>query len=200
MTGTERSCRNDRGTRVSLFPKSVATSNVSIFKQMGTAMEQEASRDIKVLVVGNPANTNCLICSHFAPSIPKKNFSALTRLDHNRAKGQIALRAGARLTDVKNVIIWGNHSSTQYPDVTQGTIAGRPIEQTLLRDKGWLKSDFIKMIQKRGAAIISARKASSALSAGRAITNHMHDWFVGRRNKRDHMHDWLLSHISRKSY
>lgn len=159
--------------------KELMEKNISIFKTMGTAMEQHASKNIKVLVVGNPANTNCLVCSHFAPSIPKKNFSALTRLDHNRARGQIALRANVKLSEVKNIIIWGNHSSTQYPDVCHGTVGGRPVEQVLQRDAGWLKRDFIEMIQKRGAAIINARKASSALSAARAITNHVHDWFCG---------------------
>lgn len=115
----------------------------------------------------------------FAPSIPKQNFTALTRLDHNRARGQIALRAGCTLPEVKNVFIWGNHSSTQYPDVGHGTISGKPVKEVLSSDAAWLKGDFIEMIQKRGAAIINARKASSALSAARAITNHVHDWIVG---------------------
>jgi len=99
-------------------------------------------------------------------------------LDHNRARGQIALKAGVQLSDVKNVIIWGNHSSTRYPDVCHATVQGRPCESAM-PDKGWLKTDFIEMIQKRGAAIINARKASSAMSAARAITNHMHDWVCG---------------------
>lgn len=159
--------------------KELMEKNISIFKTMGTAIEQNASKNIRVLVVGNPANTNCLVCQKYAPSIPPKNFSALTRLDHNRARGQIALRANVKLTEVKNVIIWGNHSSTQYPDVCHGTVSGRPIEQVLQKDKQWLKSEFIEMIQKRGAAIISARKASSALSAARGITNHVHDWMCG---------------------
>lgn len=146
---------------------------------MGTAIEKNASKNIKVLVVGNPANTNCLVASEFAPSIPKQNFTALTRLDHNRARGQIALRAGCTLPEVQNVFIWGNHSSTQYPDVGHGTISGKPVKEVLSSDAAWLKGDFIEMIQKRGAAIINARKASSALSAARAITNHVHDWIVG---------------------
>merc|ERR1712113_26475 len=112
------------------------------------------------------------------PSIPKKNFTALTRLDHNRARGQIALKAGVQLSDVKNVVIWGNHSSTQYPDVCHATVQGKPCEGAV-GDKQWLKNDFISMIQKRGAAIINARKASSAMSAARGITNHMHDWICG---------------------
>jgi len=157
--------------------KDLMEKNISIFKTMGTAIENNASKDIKILVVGNPANTNCLVCSKYAPSIPKKNFSALTRLDHNRAKGQISLKAGVQLNDVKDVIIWGNHSSTQYPDTTHATIQGKPVDQLI--SKSWLQKDFVSMIQTRGAAIINARKASSALSAARAITNHMHDWVCG---------------------
>lgn len=159
--------------------KDLMEKNISIFKTMGTAIEKNASKNIKVLVVGNPANTNCLVCSEFAPSIPKQNFTALTRLDHNRARGQIALRAGAQLPDVKGITIWGNHSSTQYPDVNHGTIGGKPVSTVLSSDAAWLKSEFIEMIQKRGAAIINARKASSALSAARGITNHVHDWICG---------------------
>lgn len=159
--------------------KDLMEKNISIFKTMGTAIEKNANKNIKVLVVGNPANTNCLVCSEYAPSIPKQNFTALTRLDHNRARGQIALRAGIQLSEVKNIIIWGNHSSTQYPDVNHGTIAGKPVSSVLSEDKTWLKTDFIEMIQVRGAAIINARKASSAMSAARAITNHVHDWICG---------------------
>jgi malate dehydrogenase len=161
--------------------KDLMEKNISIFKTMGTAIEQNASKDIKILVVGNPANTNCLVCSKYAPSIPKKNFSALTRLDHNRAKGQIALKAGAQLSDVKNVMIWGNHSSTQYPDTTHATIQGKAVDSVI--PKAWLQKDFVGMIQTRGAAIINARKASSALSAARAITNHVHDWMCGTKVK-----------------
>jgi malate dehydrogenase len=162
--------------------KDLMKKNIEIFKTMGEAIERNASKDIKILVVGNPANTNCLVASKYAKSIPKKNFSALTRLDHNRARGQIAKKAGVNLSEVKNVFIWGNHSSTQYPDVCHGSIGGKPVEQVLAGEKNWLKGDFIEMIQKRGAAIINARKASSALSAARAITNHVHDWIVGAKN------------------
>jgi len=176
----------DVGILLGAFPrkqgmerKDLMEKNISIFKQMGSAIEANASKDCKILVVGNPANTNCLVCSTYAPSIPKANFSALTRLDHNRARGQVALKAGVNLERVKNVIIWGNHSSTQYPDVCHGQIDGKPVESVLAGDKAWLKGPFIEMIQKRGAAIINARKASSALSAARAITNHIHDWIVG---------------------
>merc|ERR1719420_2842959 len=105
--------------------------NIGIFKGMGQAVERNASANIKVLVVGNPANTNALIMSHFAPKVPKKNFTAMTRLDHNRAIGQIAAKAGVGVADVQNVIIWGNHSSTQYPDVNHGTVKGKPIRQVI---------------------------------------------------------------------
>jgi len=161
--------------------KDLMEKNISIFKTMGTAIEQNASKDIKVLVVGNPANTNCLVCSKYAPSVPKKNFSALTRLDHNRAKGQLALKAGVQLSDVKDVIIWGNHSSTQYPDTTHATIQGKSADSVI--PSSWLQKDFVSMIQTRGAAIINARKASSALSAARGITNHVHDWICGTVEK-----------------
>eukprot|EP00397_Hematodinium_sp_SG-2012_P041818 GEMP01046136.1.p1 GENE.GEMP01046136.1~~GEMP01046136.1.p1 ORF type:complete len:330 (+),score=96.43 GEMP01046136.1:49-1038(+) len=158
--------------------KDLMEKNISIFKAMGEAIERLASTNIKVLVVGNPANTNALICSHFAPKVPKKNFTAMTRLDHHRALGQIALRANCGVGDVKNVIIWGNHSSTQFPDVTHGTVKGQPIRQVINNDS-YLNGEFIETIQKRGAAIINARKASSALSAARAATLHMRSWFTG---------------------
>merc|ERR1719296_133886 len=149
---------------------------------MGEAVEKGASSDIKVLVVGNPANTNSLIMSHFAPKVPKKNFSAMTRLDHHRALGQIAQKANTGVKEVQNVIIWGNHSSTQYPDVNHGTISGKPIK-SVIKDETWLQgttdADFIPTIQKRGAAIINARKASSALSAARAAVQHMRSWYCG---------------------
>jgi len=178
----------DYGILLGAFPrkqgmerKDLMEKNIAIFKTMGEAIERNANRDCKILVIGNPANTNCLVCSEYAPSIPKKNFSALTRLDHNRARGQIAIRANADLDDVKNVVIWGNHSSTQYPDITHGTIGGKPVADVLSADSSWLKTDFISMIQKRGAAIINARKASSALSAARAIIGHIHDWHCGTK-------------------
>jgi len=159
--------------------KDLMEKNIAIFKTMGQALEKYASKDIRVLVVGNPANTNCLIASHYAPSIPKKNFSALTRLDHNRAKGQLALRANVNVEDVKNAIIWGNHSSTQYPDVSHATIRGKPVTQVLSADMSWLQGAFIETIQKRGAVIINARKASSALSAARGVVSHINSWHCG---------------------
>jgi len=133
---------------------------------------------VKVLVVGNPANTNGLIASECAPNIPKENFSALTRLDHNRAVGQLALKAGADVEDVVGAIIWGNHSSTQYPDISSATIKGTPAKD-VIKDDAWYTNEFIPCIQKRGAAIIAARKLSSALSAAQAISDHMHDWVLG---------------------
>jgi len=158
--------------------KDLMEKNIGIFKGMGEAVERNASANIKVLVVGNPANTNALIMSHFAPKVPKKNFTAMTRLDHHRALGQIALKAGVSVKQVQNVIIWGNHSSTQYPDVNHGTVAGKPVRQVINNDS-YLNEEFIETIQKRGAAIINARKASSALSAARAAVRHMRSWFVG---------------------
>lgn len=130
-------------------------------------------------MVGNPANTNALICAEYAPKVPKKNFTAMTRLDHNRAMGMIANRVGCNVSDVENVIIWGNHSSTQYPDVSNATIKGKGKVMDLVNDEAWLHGEFIKNVQTRGAAIINARKASSALSAARGAVTHMHDWFCG---------------------
>lgn len=158
--------------------KDLMEKNIGIFKTMGEAVQKNASSNIKVLVVGNPANTNSLIMANFAPKVPKKNFTAMTRLDHHRALGQIALRANCSVKNVQNVIIWGNHSSTQYPDVNHGTVNGRPIRQ-VLNDDRYLDNEFIETIQKRGAAIINARKASSALSAARAAVRHMRSWFCG---------------------
>lgn len=129
-------------------------------------------------MVANPANTNCLILSANAPKIPKKNFSCLTRLDYNRARGLLARKAGTTVDKVKNVIIWGNHSSTQYPDVNFATVNGLPATQ-LVTDKAFLQGEFITTVQKRGAAIIAARKASSALSAAKAVRDHMRTWMFG---------------------
>lgn len=158
--------------------KELMEKNIGIFKTMGQACEKNASSDMKVLVVGNPANTNALVMAHYAPKIPKKNFTAMTRLDHHRALGQIALRAQVGVKAVQNVIIWGNHSSTQYPDVNHGTVNGKPIRQ-VIGDDNYLNDEFISTIQKRGAAIINARKASSALSAARAAVRHMRSWVCG---------------------
>ncbi|KAJ4827641.1 malate DEHYDROGENASE, NAD-dependent, partial [Turnera subulata] len=162
--------------------KDVMSKNVSIYKAQASALEKHAAPDCKVLVVANPANTNALILKEFAPSIPEKNITCLTRLDHNRALGQISERLDVPVSDVKNVIIWGNHSSTQYPDVNHATVktdGGEKPVRELVKDDEWLNAEFIKTVQQRGAAIIKARKLSSALSAASSACDHIHDWVVG---------------------
>ncbi|CAL9099278.1 unnamed protein product [Musa acuminata var. zebrina] len=162
--------------------KDVMSKNVSIYKSQASALEAHAAPNCKVLVVANPANTNALILKEFAPSIPAKNITCLTRLDHNRALGQISERLNIQVSDVKNVIIWGNHSSTQYPDVSHATIktpSGQKPVRELVSDDDWLKGEFIKTVQQRGAAIIKARKLSSALSAASAACDHIRDWVLG---------------------
>lgn len=162
--------------------KAVMSRNVSIYKAQALALEQHAAADCKVLVVANPANTNALILKEFAPSIPEKNITCLTRLDHNRALGQIAEKLQEHVSDVKNVIIWGNHSSTQYPDVNHATVttsSGEISFRDLIADDKWLNTEFITTVQQRGAAIIKARKHSSALSAASAVCDHIHDWVLG---------------------
>jgi len=158
--------------------KDLLAANVKIFKVQGQAMDKYAKKTCKILVVGNPANTNALICSHYAPSIPKENFSAMTRLDQNRAAAQLALKAGCKVQDVKKVTIWGNHSSTQFPDAEQAEIGGKPA-LSVLSDQAWLRNDFIPTVQKRGASVIAARKLSSAMSAAKAACDHMKSWFQG---------------------
>lgn len=156
--------------------------NVKIFKEQGQAMDKHAKRDCRVLVVGNPANTNALICSHYAPSIPRDNFTAMTRLDQNRASGQIAERAKLAVKDTRNVVIWGNHSSTQFPDARfcEIQVDGKwvPLSDKF-RDAAYLQSELVTTVQKRGAAVIAARKLSSAMSAARAAADHMRDWLNG---------------------
>ena len=151
--------------------------NAQIFSVQGKAINEHASRDIRVLVVGNPANTNALIASSNAPDIDAARFTAMTRLDHNRAVAQLAAKAGSHVTDIRQLTIWGNHSATQYPDVFHATVAGRPA--TDLVDQQWLADEFIPTVQQRGAAIIKARGASSAASAASAAIDHMHDWALG---------------------
>lgn len=141
-------------------------------------MDQHAKKSVKVIVVGNPANTNAVIMSHYAPSIPKENFTAMTRLDQNRAAAQLAQKAGVGVEKVKQCIIWGNHSSTQFPDAEHATINGLPVNQ-VIGDEEWVKSTFIPTVQKRGAAVIAARKLSSAMSAAKAASDHMKDWVQG---------------------
>jgi malate dehydrogenase len=152
--------------------------NGGIFKPQGKALNDHAASDIKVLVVGNPANTNCLIAKSNAPDIPAERFTAMTRLDHNRAIGQIASKTGAAVKDITNMTIWGNHSTTQYPDIFQAKVAGESVAEKI-NDQQWLENDFIPTVQKRGAAVIEARGASSAASAANAAVDHVHDWVLG---------------------
>ena len=151
--------------------------NGAIFTSQGKALNDHASRDVKVLVVGNPANTNALIAMRNAPDLSPDNFSAMTRLDHNRAISQLAAKTGAANASIRKMVIWGNHSSTQVPDVAQATVDGRPA--TELVDEAWVEETFIPTVQKRGAAIIEARGASSAASAASAAIDHMRDWALG---------------------
>ena len=157
--------------------------NVGIFKVQGQAIDKVAKKTIRVLVVGNPANTNALVLKSYAPTIPAENFAALTRLDQNRAKAQIAARLGINTTQIKNVAIWGNHSKTQYPDVRFGVIVNpdgsRSSVADAVKDQAWLRGEFVTTVQQRGAAVMSARKLSSAMSAAKAICDHVHDWFHG---------------------
>jgi malate dehydrogenase len=151
--------------------------NAAIFSVQGKAINGHASRDIKVLVVGNPANTNALITSSNAPDIDPANFTAMTRLDHNRAAAQLSAKTGSPVTDIRQMIIWGNHSATQYPDIHHATVGGKAAIDMVESD--WLANEFIPTVQQRGAAIIKARGASSAASAASAAIDHMHDWALG---------------------
>jgi len=165
--------------------KDLLAANVKIFKVQGEAIDRSAKKTAKVLVVGNPANTNALICRHFAPSIPAENFSALTRLDHNRAVSQVAIKLGVCASAVKNVCIWGNHSNTQYPDLRSATVAGTKCGSEALsalkaiNDDNWVRGTFVPTVRSRGAAVIAARKLSSAMSAAKAISDHIRDWHNG---------------------
>jgi malate dehydrogenase len=152
--------------------------NGGIFKPQGAALNAHAAPDVKILVVGNPANTNCLIASSHAPDIPAERFTAMMRLDHNRAVAQLAQKADVRVADVTNMSVWGNHSATQYPDITHAKVGARPAPEAIA-DQAWVEGDFIPTVQKRGAAIIEARGASSAASAANAAIEHVHDWVKG---------------------
>ncbi len=152
--------------------------NGGIFKPQGQALGEHAASDVKVLVVGNPANTNCLIAKSHAPDIPSERFTAMTRLDHNRAIAQLAKKAQAWVGDIKRMTIWGNHSATQYPDIFHAEVKGENAAE-MVNDQQWLDNDFIPTVQKRGAAIIEARGASSAASAANAAIDHVHDWVLG---------------------
>ena len=152
--------------------------NGGIFKPQGAAINEQAADDVRILVVGNPANTNCLIAMSNAPDVPRERFTAMTRLDHNRAKAQLARKAGAHVRDVHRMTIWGNHSTTQYPDITHALIGDRPATE-LITEREWIENEFIPTVQKRGAAVIEARGASSAKSAASAAVDHIHDWVNG---------------------
>lgn len=156
--------------------------NGKIFVDTGKAINDNASRNCKVLVVGNPANTNCLIAAHYAKDIPKENFTAMTRLDHDRALFQLASKTGSKVTDIRKLCIWGNHSPTMYPDLTNTTVHGKLIAPTL--DHTWVDTVFNPKVGKRGAEIIDARGSSSAASAANAAINHVRDWALGSE-------DWL---------
>ena len=152
--------------------------NGAIFTAQGKALNSVAAEDVRIGVTGNPANTNALIAMTNAPDIPHERFSALTRLDHNRAISQLAHKTGADVSDIKKITIWGNHSATQYPDIFHAKVAGAQAAQKV-NDQAWLEQDFIPTVQKRGAAIIDARGASSAASAANAAVDHVHDWVLG---------------------
>ena len=151
--------------------------NAAIFSVQGKALNDHASRDAKVLVVGNPANTNCLIAQRNAPALNPRNFTAMTRLDHNRALAQLAAKTGAGVSDIAGLAIWGNHSPTMYPDLHHATVGSSPALD--LVDMAWVENDFMPTVQKRGAAIIDARGASSAASAANAAIDHIRDWVGG---------------------
>jgi malate dehydrogenase len=163
--------------------------NGGIFKPQGEAINAGAADDIRVLVVGNPANTNALIASAHAPDVPAERFTAMTRLDHNRALSQLAKKTGAAVTDIKKLAVWGNHSATQYPDIFNATINGKPAAE-VINDQAWLENDFIPTVAKRGAAIIDARGSSSAASAANAAIDHVYDWVNGTPEG-----DWTSSSI-----
>ena len=161
------------------------SANGGIFKPQGEAIARSASKDIKVLVVGNPANTNALIAQNNAKGVDPRQFTAMTRLDHNRAVTQIAQKLGAGVADVKKMTIWGNHSTTQYPDLFNCKVAGKNAAHAV-GDRKWIENDFIPTVAKRGAAIIEARGLSSAASAANAAIDHMHDWALGTSRN-----DWV---------
>jgi malate dehydrogenase len=157
--------------------KDLLLENAKIFSGQGKALDAVASRDVRVLVVGNPANTNSLIAQRNAPSLSPKRFTAMTRLDHNRGLAQLTEKTGGNLADVKKVIIWGNHSATQYPDLHHATVRGKPALSAV--EESWFKENFIPTVQQRGAAVIKARGTSSAASAASAALDHVHDWMLG---------------------
>jgi malate dehydrogenase len=157
--------------------KDLLLANAQIFSAQGKALDAVADRNVRVLVVGNPANTNSLIAMKNAPGLNPRNFTAMVRLDHNRALSQLAEKTGTHVTDLHKVIIWGNHSATQFPDLHHATVKGKAALSVV--DDGWYKEQFIPIVQQRGAAIIKARGASSAASAASAAIDHIHDWVEG---------------------
>jgi malate dehydrogenase len=157
--------------------KDLLLANAQIFSAQGKALAAVATRNVKILVVGNPANTNALIARENAKDLDPRNFSAMTRLDHNRARAQLAAKAGVKLADVRGVTIWGNHSATQFPDLAHATVAGQPALARV--PQAWYREEFIPTVQQRGATIIKARGASSAASAASAAIDHVRDWALG---------------------
>ncbi|MGI9557619.1 MAG: malate dehydrogenase, partial [Solirubrobacterales bacterium] len=155
--------------------------NGGIFGPQGKAINEGAADDVKVLVVGNPANTNCLIAMSHAPDVPQERFTAMTRLDHNRAVGMLANKLGAAIPDITNMTVWGNHSPTQYPDLFNTKVGGK-VAADVVDDMDWIENEFIPTVAKRGAAIIEARGASSAASAANAAIDHVHDWVAGTQD------------------
>lgn len=169
--------------------------NSRIFKEQGEALNEAAKQTCKCLVVANPCNTNCLILQSHCPKIPKTNFTALTRLDHNRTVNHVALKLGEELSKIKRVTVWGNHSALSYPDITQATCRGKPVEE-LVNDDVWVKKDFLKLIQNRGGEVLYQRKKSSGFSAAKAIVDHMKDWIYGTEQG-----DWIsMAVLSDGSY
>jgi malate dehydrogenase len=169
--------------------KDLLEANGAIFSEQGRILNEVAARHVKVLVVGNPANTNALIAMKNAPDLDPRNFSAMMRLDHNRAIAQVAQELFQPIQDIKKMVIWGNHSGTQYPDLTHCEIRGRKVIE-ILKDQDWIESTFIPTVQKRGAAVIEARGLSSAASAANAAIGHMHDWLL-----RSHHNDWVTMSV-----
>jgi malate dehydrogenase len=158
--------------------KDLLAENAKIFTEQGRALNEVASRDMRMIVVGNPANTNAYIAMKSAPDLPKKNFTSMMRLDHNRAVSQLATRTGKAVSDIQKMVVWGNHSPTMYPDIRFATVAGQNAK-ALVNDDAWYKGTYIPTVGKRGAAIIDARGASSAASAANAAIDHMRDWVLG---------------------
>jgi malate dehydrogenase len=162
--------------------KDLLSANAQIFTAQGKALNAVASRNVKVLVVGNPANTNAYIAMKSAPDLPAKNFTAMLRLDHNRALSQLAAKTGSAVADIEKLVVWGNHSPTMYPDYRFASVNGKSIKE-MINDEEWNKNTFLPTVGKRGAAIIEARGLSSAASAANAAIDHMHDWHVGTNGK-----------------